>query len=218
MELSCSTVTCAAAARQTHGSQAPRHGVAPIERLGGRPFPDGPPAYARAAHGKSTRGGRGSLLVVIGVALGGCVHTSHTVSPYRDDARAAQELVDRARSPCLERTSQLPPRAFATDGCSAFADDGWVECCVAHDAVYWCGGTAEERRQADRRLEQCVADLGHPRLARLMYLGVRAGGASWIPLPWRWGFGWDFPYDGDPRSGTSTRRSAAGTSAAEPPQ
>jgi hypothetical protein len=101
-----------------------------------------------------------------------------------------------------------------TDGCSAFANDGWVECCVEHGAVYWCGGTAEERRQADRRLSQCVADLGHPCRARLMYLGVRAGGPAWIPLPWRWGFGWHFPYAGDPRDGPATRRDAAGASAA----
>jgi hypothetical protein len=163
-------------------------------------------------------GGRGSLPVLIGVALWGCAHAAHTVAPYRDDAHAAQELADRARSSCLERTSQLPPRTFVTDGCSAFANDGWVECCVEHDAMYWCGGSADGRRQADRRLEQCVAELGHPRLARLMYLGVRTGAPAWIPLPWRWGFGWDFPYDGDPRDGPAARRDAAGSSAAEPPR
>jgi hypothetical protein len=47
-----------------------------------------------------------------------------------------------------------------------------------------------------------VADLGHPCLARLMYLGVRVGAPAWVPLPWRWGFGWDFPYDGDSRAGS----------------
>jgi hypothetical protein len=67
-------------------------------------------------------------------------------------------------------------------------------------------------------LEQCVADVGHPWLARLMYLGVRAGAPAWIPLPWRWGFGWDFPYDGDPRDGPATRLGAAGASAAEAPK
>lgn len=139
---------------------------------------------------------------VLGLALWGCAHTAHTVAPYRDDAHAAQELEERASSSCLQRTSQRPPRTFVTDGCSAFVNDGWVECCVEHDAAYWCGGTAEGRRQADRRLEQCVADLGHPCLARLMYPGVRVGAPAWTPLPWRWGFGWDFPYDGDPRGGS----------------
>jgi hypothetical protein len=164
-----------------------------------------------AGRRKWTRGGRRSLPALIGLALRGCAHTAHTVAPYRDDARAAQELGDRALCSCAQRTSQLPPRRFVTDACSAFANDGW-ECCVEHDATYWCGGTSEERRQANRRLEQCVAELGHPSLARLMYLGVRAGGASWIPLPWRWGFGWDFPYDGDPEE----RRAAGGASTAEP--
>jgi hypothetical protein len=140
------------------------------------------------------------------------------VPPYREDALAAQALADRARFSCLERTSQIPPRPFVTDGCSAFANRGWVGCCVEHDAVYWCGGPSEGRSQADRRLEQCVADLGHPFLARLMFLGVRAGGAAWMPLPWRWGFGWDFPYNGDPRDGSANRRDTAGSPAAEPPR
>lgn len=156
-----------------------------------------------------------SLPVLLGVALWGCAHAAHTVAPYRDDADAARELAERARSTCLARTHRLPPRTFVTDGCSAFADDGWVECCVEHDAVYWCGGTAEGRRHADRRLEQCVAELGHPRLARLIYLGVRAGGATWLPLPWRWGFGWEFPYDGDPQDGPATRPDASSASTAE---
>jgi hypothetical protein len=185
---------------------------------GDHPFPGRPLAHARADQRKSTRGGRSSIRVLIGVALWGCAHTAHTVAPYRDDARAARELADRARSPFLERTSQLPPGAFVTDGCSAFADDGWVECCVEHDEMCWCGGSAEARRQADRRLQQCIADLGHPCLAGLMYLGVRAGGASWIPVPWRWGFGWDFPYNGDPRDGSATRHDAAGAPAAEAPE
>ena len=104
-------------------------------------MPDYAPAHARAEQRESTRGGRGSHPVLIGVALWGCAHTAHTGAPYRDDAHAAQALTDRARSSCLQRTSQLPPRTFVTDGCSAFANDGWVECCVEHDAVYWCGGT-----------------------------------------------------------------------------
>ena len=176
------------------------------------------PAAKRADRRESTGGGRRSLPILIGVALWGCAHTAHTVAPYRDDAHAAQALEDRARSSCLERTSQLPPRTFVTDGCSAFANDGWVECCVEHDALYWCGGTAEGRRQADRRLEQCVADLGHPCLARLMYLGVRAGAPAWVPLPWRWGFGWDFPYDGDPRDGSAIRRDGADAPGPESPK
>lgn len=176
------------------------------------------PAAKGANRRKAAYGDRRSLPVLIGLALWGCAHTAHTVAPYRDDAHAAQALEDRARSSCLKRTSQLPPRTFVTDGCSAFTNDGWVECCVEHDAAYWCGGTAEGRRQADRQLEQCVAELGHPGLARLMYLGVRAGAPAWVPLPWRWGFGWDFPYDGDPRGGPEFRRGGADAPGPESPR
>jgi hypothetical protein len=213
-----STVARAPAARLTRGPQAPGRRRTSVGFAGDRPLPGAPPACARADRRRSTTRSYGSLPTLIGVALWGCAHTTHTVPPYRNDGLAAEELVDRARSSCLERTSQLPPRPFVTDGCSAFADAGWVECCVEHDAVYWCGGTAEGRRRADRRLEQCVAELGHPFLARLMYLGVRAGGPAWIPVPWRWGFGWDFPDDGSQRDGPATRRNAADASAAEPPK
>jgi len=135
---------------------------------------------------------------LLGLGLLACAHTSDTVSPYRDDPIAAQQLADRAGSLCIQRTGQSPPKPFVTDGCSAFADGDWAECCVQHDVEYWCGGSSEERERADERLEQCVAQLGHAWLSRWMYLGVRVGGPGLMPLPWRWGFGWEFPDDGDP--------------------
>lgn len=157
---------------------------------------------ARASRRRWTTRARGSLpaspVLLLALGLWACAHTADTVPPYRDDPVAAQQLADRARSSCVERTGQVPPKPFVTDGCSAFTDGDWLECCVQHDVVYWCGGSSEGRKQADERLEQCVADLGHVSLASLMYSGVRAGGVSWMPLPWRWGFGWDFPDDGDP--------------------
>ena len=38
-------------------------------------------------------------------------------------------------------------------------------------------------------LRDCVRGKGHKYLAPLMYLAVRVGGVSWLPTPFRWGFG-----------------------------
>ena len=92
----------------------------------------------------------------------------------------------------------LPPSEFSTDGCSLWPDSVWVECCVIHDTVYWIGGTSEERIQADRELKQCVSSTGHPVIGSIMYYGVRAGGIYWMPTPYRWGFGWEYPQSGPP--------------------
>jgi hypothetical protein len=92
----------------------------------------------------------------------------------------------------------LPPSKFSTDGCSLWPDSVWVECCVSHDTVYWIGGTSEERIQADRELSQCVSSTGHPVIGSIMYYGVRVGGIYWMPTPYRWGFGWDYPQSGPP--------------------
>jgi hypothetical protein len=158
-----------------------------------------------AREGSRPRDSRwGPALPLIGAVLWGCAHTSHTVAPYRGDPVAALAVEDRAQASCLEHSSELPPRPFVTDGCTAFVNDGWTGCCVEHDIAYWCGGSAAERKRADRRLERCVADLGHPFLARLMYLGVRVGAPAWIPAHWRWGFGWRFPYACDHEDGPAS--------------
>lgn len=87
-------------------------------------------------------------------------------------------------------------RPFTTDGCSLFPDSAgdacWANCCVEHDRAYWRGGTAEERSRADRDLRQCVAQVGEPRLADLMYWGVRLGGMPLLPTWYRWGYGWSY--------------------------
>lgn len=91
-----------------------------------------------------------------------------------------------------------PPNIFKSDGCSCWPDGSWVECCVRHDLVYWMGGTSEERKAADRELTRCVSERGHPAVAQLMYIGVRVGGVWWLPTPFRWGFGWEYPQTGPP--------------------
>lgn len=88
---------------------------------------------------------------------------------------------------------------FTSDGCSSFPDgtlkqrELWLSCCVAHDKAYWIGGTYQERLNADKELETCVAKVGEPEIAKLMLAGVRVGGSPYWPTTYRWGYGWDYP-------------------------
>ena len=88
---------------------------------------------------------------------------------------------------------------FTTDGCSAFPDGTvkqqslWMDCCIRHDLAYWIGGSYHERQQADLVLENCVAQVGEPEIARIMLAGVRAGGSPYFPTSYRWGYGWPYP-------------------------
>ncbi|WP_222937578.1 hypothetical protein [Spartinivicinus ruber] len=88
---------------------------------------------------------------------------------------------------------------FTTDGCSGGMSalwnlfehsPPWENCCILHDKVYWQGGTAKQRLQADYTLKQCVHQAGYPLIADLMYHAVRTGGGPCTRLPWRWGYGW----------------------------
>lgn len=91
---------------------------------------------------------------------------------------------------------------FTTDGCSLFPDRSpggkadWCSCCVAHDLVYWRGGTAEERHKADQDLKACVRQSSSGLLAAFMYAGVRLGGVPYFNTTFRWGYGWPYyrPY------------------------
>ena len=89
-------------------------------------------------------------------------------------------------------------KPFTTDGCSMFPDGDlknrqrWLNCCIEHDYSYWQGGTWQQRLQADRDLEYCVAKTGMPKLAKLMMGGVRVGGSPFIPTEFRWGYAWDY--------------------------
>ena len=127
--------------------------------------------------------------------LGAACAPGHTVPPYADDAQRAAELEARAGALCAEQRAvvgreDLPPEPFVTDGCSAWPDADWVDCCVEHDIAYWCGGSAEQRQEGDQRFRECVARDHGDFWGGTMYWGVRAGGSAWWPLPWRWGYGW----------------------------
>ena len=84
-------------------------------------------------------------------------------------------------------------KPFKSDGCSMFPDGNWVDCCYWHDESYWKGGTRKDRRIADAKLMTCVASKGYPVIAIMMYIGVRIGGAGFLPTPFRWGFGHKWP-------------------------
>lgn len=99
--------------------------------------------------------------------------------------------------PSMVIGAELKP--FTTDGCSAFPNGTidqqslWANCCIRHDLAYWQGGTYDQRLAADKSLEHCVAQVGEPKIAKLMLAGVRVGGSPYFPTSYRWGYGWPYP-------------------------
>jgi len=87
------------------------------------------------------------------------------------------------------RVLKEAPLDFVGDGCTMFPDGDYADCCLAHDRDYYRGGTKQERRASDKRLQQCVRAKGHKYLSNLIFLGVRIGGGSWLNFPFSWGFG-----------------------------
>ena len=89
-------------------------------------------------------------------------------------------------------TARTVPADFKSDGCSLFPDCDYRDCCEMHDRAYYFGGTGKERWRADKLLYKCVAakkGWQHRIIAPIMLIGVRIGGVSWLPTPFRWGFG-----------------------------
>jgi hypothetical protein len=84
------------------------------------------------------------------------------------------------------------PAEFVSDGCTGFPDCNYRDCCVEHDRDYYFGGTSKERWSSDKRLYKCVRSKPgwqNKLIAPLMWVGVRVGGVSFLPTPFRWGFG-----------------------------
>ena len=144
-----------------------------------------------------------------------CAPKHHRVEPFQSDPIAAQGLEYRAERMCVaagDGQRSLPAEPFVTDGCSVWLDRNWDEqCCVVHDIRYWCGGTAEERAAADRKLRQCVDRLAPRTLSWLVWLGVRIGGHPLFPSWYRWSYGrsywpWYDPHEieGWPETGDET--------------
>ena len=78
--------------------------------------------------------------------------------------------------------SAVAPRLpFISDGCTLFPDGDWLRCCVTHDYAYWSMRRTSERLGADRDLRDCIGKEGNGFSAAIAYLGVRLGGASYVP-------------------------------------
>ncbi len=119
---------------------------------------------------------------------------------------------------CACASAQAPAvlSPFTTDGCSMFPDRSlvseadWCRCCVAHDLVYWRGGTAEERLEADQALRTCVQQAtGNAALAELMYTGVRTGGGPYFYTSYRWAYGWPYGRGYEPLTSGERAQAAA---------
>lgn len=107
-------------------------------------------------------------------------------------------------------------RPFYSDGCSLFPDGEvgdrklWCDCCFAHDIAYWMGGTREDRKVADQALRSCVLQrTANPRLAAVMYDGVRLGGAPYFPNWYRWAYGWPYGRTYEPLTEPEAAQAAA---------
>lgn len=90
-----------------------------------------------------------------------------------------------------EKPRQMPAD-FKSDRCTFFPDGNYADCCVEHDKDYYFGGSRKERRRSDKRLYKCVLSKRgwqNKIAAPVMWLGVRVGGLSFLPTPFRWGFG-----------------------------
>ena len=133
---------------------------------------------------------------VASIAIACAGPARHTPEPYASDPNEAAALEVRAVEYCSARypsEDQQPARPFVTDGCSLWLDREWdLDCCVTHDIAYWCGGTREERRQADAAFGECVAANTAQSIGLGMRLGVRMGGHPLFPTSYRWGYGHDY--------------------------
>ena len=140
------------------------------------------------------------LMLAILVMICGCSAKEFSINgPFTQDHLSAKQLIEKATRSCDQKPEDPAESIypFTTDGCSVvpdgvWGDNAWRECCVLHDIQYWCGGSSEDRLQADRQLQQCIADKGYPFTGKIFYLGVRAGGHPIWPVPWRWGYGWEW--------------------------
>lgn len=135
------------------------------------------------------------------LAASACAPSYHRVQSYRFDHTEADALEADARNDCIAEHGTAPERRFVTDGCTLWPDGwwtgrSWAACCVEHDALYWCGGSSEERKQADRALRQCVSQSYSSWMGGVMWLGTRSFAPYWIPAYWRWGYGHDYPDSG----------------------
>jgi len=127
-----------------------------------------------------------------------CSSSGKSLPRYEDNptelARLAQEAEDR----CADRgfPAGNPTVPFFTDGCTGWSDKVIHQCCLEHDMDYWCGGSREDRRQADNRLRKCAENTygeeSGPFLGWMIEAGATAGGSPHMRTSWRWGYGHEY--------------------------
>jgi hypothetical protein len=121
-----------------------------------------------------------------------------SVEPYTKNKPTRNAVEGVAEDYCRKKRASLdskqpvkqPDFIFTTDGCSRWPDNSWLACCIVHDIAYWCGGSEQDRKDADQELMQCVNNK-MSMMGYILYHGVRVSGSPWFPAPWRWGYGWD---------------------------
>ncbi len=104
----------------------------------------------------------------------------------------AQKIDDAKSQPAPSPEKHGHPPGFESDGCTAFPDGNYRDCCEEHDLDYYKGGSFKERRASDKRLYSCVKSKPgwkNKYRAPMIYLGVRVFGTAWLPTRFRWGFG-----------------------------
>jgi len=69
----------------------------------------------------------------------------------------------------------------------------WRECCEVHDLAYYYGGSKNEKKIADEKLNLCVSKVvGNKFFGKTMKIAVEIGGGPYLPTSYRWGYGEDF--------------------------
>ena len=87
-----------------------------------------------------------------------------------------------------------PKKSFIFDGASGCPENISKlidEAAFPHDVRYWLGGSEDDRMVADLKLGvDVIRRCGRSHTeAKIVFDFVRIGGVSWLPTPWRWGFG-----------------------------
>lgn len=128
-----------------------------------------------------------AFLVAITVLVG--IHVGERAS-------VSDEQNKEALAFCKKQRPDLPEKPFSTDQCSLWPQSlgtaNWEQCCLRHDIEYWCGGTHEAREKSDKQLQKCVNEK-LPGMGTAMFIGTKIGGVSFLPTPWRWGYGHRYP-------------------------
>jgi hypothetical protein len=102
-----------------------------------------------------------------------------------------EQLREIANSKAQSKAKILPPKIFTTDGCSLWFNKYFLNICIEHDMAYWKGGSSAERKIADIELKEKANQI-MPFIGNIIYLGVRIFGHPLMPVPWRWGYGFEY--------------------------